>query len=67
MRAPLLLTLSDFFFKTDFRIYVFTVKLRDPLQFRICLVYLTTCMSTYHNTLVFVWIMVAGTAIRFAF
>jgi hypothetical protein len=36
----LLLALSDFFFKTDFRIYVFAVKLKEPLQFRIYLVYL---------------------------
>ena len=36
----LLLALSDFFFKTDFRIYVFAVKLMSALQFRIFLGYL---------------------------
>ncbi len=36
----LLLALSDFFFKTDFRIYVFAVKLMDPIQFRVFLMYL---------------------------
>jgi pimeloyl-ACP methyl ester carboxylesterase len=36
----LLLALSDFFFKTDFRIYVFAVKLMSVLQFRVFLVYL---------------------------
>jgi hypothetical protein len=30
----------DFFFKTDFRLYVFAVKLMSPLQFRIFLTYL---------------------------
>jgi pimeloyl-ACP methyl ester carboxylesterase len=36
----LLLALSDFFFKTDFRIYVFAVKLMSLMQFRIFLMYL---------------------------
>jgi pimeloyl-ACP methyl ester carboxylesterase len=36
----LLLALSDFLFKTDFRIYVFAAKLMSPLQFRIYLGYL---------------------------
>lgn len=34
------LALSDFFFKIDFRIYVFAVRLMSALQFRIFLVYL---------------------------
>jgi hypothetical protein len=36
----LLLVLVDFFFKTDFRLYVFAVKLMSPLQFQIYLAYL---------------------------
>ncbi len=36
----LLLVLVDFFFKTDFRLYVFAVKLFSPLQFHIYLAYL---------------------------
>jgi hypothetical protein len=35
-----LLALVDFFFKTDFRLYVFAVKLMSPLQFQIFLAYL---------------------------
>ncbi len=36
----LLLLLADYFFKVDFRIYVFAVKLMSPLQFQIFLAYL---------------------------
>ena len=36
----LLLAMSDFFFKTDFRIYVFAVKLISLVQFRVFLGYL---------------------------
>ncbi|HEY9076255.1 MAG TPA: alpha/beta hydrolase [Anaerolineaceae bacterium] len=36
----ILLGLVDFFFKTDFRFYVFAVKLMTPLQFQIFLCYL---------------------------
>jgi pimeloyl-ACP methyl ester carboxylesterase len=36
----ILLGMVDFFFKTDFRLYVFAVKLMSPLQFRIFLTYL---------------------------
>ena len=36
----LLLAMSDFFFKTDFRIYVFAVKLMSLVQFRVFLGYL---------------------------
>jgi pimeloyl-ACP methyl ester carboxylesterase len=36
----LLLALSDFFFKTDFRIYVFAVKLMSLVQFKVFLGYL---------------------------
>ncbi|HQP61759.1 MAG TPA: alpha/beta fold hydrolase [Anaerolineaceae bacterium] len=37
--AYILLALSDFLFKTDFRFYVMAVKLLSPLQARIALVY----------------------------
>lgn len=36
----LLLAMSDFFFKTDFRIYVFAVKLMSLIQFKVFLGYL---------------------------
>lgn len=36
----ILLVLVDFFFKTDFRLYVFAIKLMSPLQFQIYLAYL---------------------------
>jgi pimeloyl-ACP methyl ester carboxylesterase len=38
--AYLLLALSDYFFKTDFRIWVLAVKLMSPVQFRIFLSFL---------------------------
>ena len=38
--AYLTLALAEYFFKTDFRFWVFAVKLLDPLQFRITLSYI---------------------------